>query len=189
MTENPVVALARAYHFAAVKHAEQKRKGEAAEPYVNHLTEVAELVAGATRGTDPEIVIAAVLHDTLEDTETTPEELQAAFGARVAELVAEVTDDKSLPKQDRKALQIEHAAHASRGAQIVKLGDKTSNVRALLASPPAGWSDERRLAYVDWAARVVDACRAAAPALAAEFDIAASALRGSIQPSETAASH
>src|SRR5579859_7480462 len=124
MTENPIVTLARAYHFAATKHVDQRRKGEAAEPYMNHLTEVAELVAQATRATDPDIIVAAVLHDTVEDTETTLEEIRAAFGERVAELVGEVTDDKSLPKQTRKDLQVAHAAHASRGAQIIKLADK-----------------------------------------------------------------
>ena len=136
MDENPMVALARAYHFAAARHVHQRRKGEAAEPYMNHLTEVAELVAVATRGSDPEVIIAAVLHDTVEDTETTLDDLIAEFGERVAGLVAEVTDDKSLAKQTRKDQQIAHAAHASRGAQIIKLADKTSNLRALATSPP-----------------------------------------------------
>ena len=145
MNQHPIQALARAYHFAAARHVHQRRKGEAAEPYMNHLTEVADLVAQATRGSDPDVLIAAVLHDTVEDTETTLEEIEAAFGERVAELVAEVTDDKSLPKQTRRDLQVEHAAHASRGAQIIKLADKTSNLRALAAlgrelPPPAALS-------------------------------------------------
>lgn len=173
MDENPMVALARAYHFAATRHVQQRRKGEAAEPYMNHLTEVAELVAQATRGSDTEVLIAAVLHDTVEDTGTTLDDLKLEFGERVAGLVAEVTDDKSLPKQTRKDLQVEHAAHASRGAQIIKLADKISNLRALTSSPPAGWSDERIAEYVDWAGRVVDACRGADRGLAAEFDKAA----------------
>jgi (p)ppGpp synthase/HD superfamily hydrolase len=151
MTENLMVTLSRAYHFAAGRHVDQRRKGEAAEPYMNHLTEVAELVAQATRATDPEIIIAAVLHDTVEDTETTLDDLRGRFGERVAGLVAEVTDDKSLPKQARKDLQVEHAAHASRGAQIIKLADKTSNLRSLAASRPKGWSRERIDEYVDWA--------------------------------------
>jgi (p)ppGpp synthase/HD superfamily hydrolase len=177
MNEHPLLALARAYHFAAARHVNQRRKGEAAEPYMNHLTEVAELVAEATRGSDPEVIIAAVLHDTVEDTETTLEDVRAAFGERVAGLVAEVTDDKSLPKQTRKELQIEHAAHASRGAQIIKLADKTSNLRALASSPPKGWSDERIAEYVDWAGRVVDGCRSADKGLAATFDEAAQAMK------------
>jgi (p)ppGpp synthase/HD superfamily hydrolase len=180
MDENPIVALARAYHFAAARHVHQRRKGEAAEPYMNHLTEVAELVAVATRGSDPEVIIAAVLHDTVEDTETTLDDLRAEFGERIAGLVAEVTDDKSLPKQTRKDLQIAHAAHASRGAQIIKLADKTSNLRALATSPPKDWGDERIAEYVDWAGRVVDACRGADQGLAAEFDRAVGVFKAAV---------
>src|ERR1019366_8000301 len=177
MNENPIVALARAYHFAAARHVHQRRKGEAAEPYMNHLTEVAELVAQATRGSDPEVIIAAVLHDTVEDTDTALDDLKAQFGERVASLVAEVTDDKSLPKQTRKDLQVTHAANASRGARIIKLADKTSNLRALATSPPKDWSDERIGEYIDWVPRVIDACRGADQGLAGEFDRAAAALR------------
>ena len=173
---NPIIQLTRAYHFAALKHAAQRRKGDAAEPYVNHLTEVAELVAQATAGADVEVVIAAILHDTVEDTGVTLDELTAAFGARVAGLVAEVTDDKALPKARRKELQIEHAAHASAGAQIIKLEDKTSNLRSLADSPPAGWDAARKAEYVAWAGRVVDQCRGANAWLAEEFDRAAGAL-------------
>jgi len=172
---NPTVELARAYHFAAQKHVDQRRKGAAAEPYMNHLTEVAELVAQATDG-DLDVVIAAILHDTVEDTETTIEELRAAFGPRIADLAAEVTDDKSLPKQVRKDLQVEHAPHASWGAQVIKLADKTSNLRSLLTSPPPDWSRVRRDDYVDWARRVVASCRDANAWLAEQFDEAARAL-------------
>ncbi len=188
MSESPIVALARAYHFAATRHINQRRKGEAAEPYMNHLTEVAELVAQATRGTDPDIIVAAILHDTIEDTDATLDEVRGLFGERVADLVAEVTDDKSLPKQTRKDLQVEHAAEASRGAQIIKLADKTSNVRALAASPPAGWSAERIAQYVGWASRVVDACRSAEPWLAGQFDAAVNAMTVASSTAPTAAS-
>jgi (p)ppGpp synthase/HD superfamily hydrolase len=176
MEEDPIVALARAYHFAAAAHVNQRRKGVAAEPYVNHLTEVAELVATATRGTDPEIIIAAVLHDTVEDTETSLENVGELFGERVRGLVAEVTDDKALPKQIRKDLQVEHAPHISRGAKIIKMADKISNLRALATSPPADWPPERKTEYVEWARRVVDGCRAANDCLSRQFDIAAAAL-------------
>ncbi len=175
-TDNPVLTLARAYNFAAAKHIDQRRKGEAAEPYVNHLTEVAELVARATEGAEPDIIVAAILHDTVEDTATTLPEIEAAFGKSVAAMVAEVTDDKSLPKETRKSLQIEHAAHASRGAKLIKLADKTSNLRALATSPPQGWSAERRSDYAAWAKQVVDVCRDANPWLATEFDKAAARL-------------
>ncbi len=172
---NPTIELARAYHFAARKHVGQRRKGEAAEPYMNHLTEVAELVAQATNG-DLEVVIAAILHDTVEDTDTTIDEILKVFGARIADLTAEVTDDKSLPKQRRKDLQIEHAAHASWGAQVIKLADKTSNLRSLLISPPPDWPRARRDEYVDWSRRVVTGCRDANVWLAEQFDDAAKAL-------------
>jgi (p)ppGpp synthase/HD superfamily hydrolase len=173
---DPITKLTRAYEFAAEKHVEQRRKGEAAEPYVNHLAEVAALVAQATAGGDVEAVMAAVLHDTVEDTDTTFEELAGQFGERVASLVAEVTDDKTLPKLERKRLQIEHAAHASHGAKIIKLADKTSNLRAMITSPPQGWPAERRAAYLDWARQVVDRCRGANAWLEGKFDEAADAL-------------
>ena len=172
---NDTVTLARAYHFAAQKHVSQRRKGEAAEPYMNHLTEVAELVAQATGGEDIDALVAAILHDTIEDTETTSEELRAAFGPHVAQLVMEVTDDKSLPSKERKALQVEHASHASWGAQIIKIADKTANLRSLAASPP-DWPKERRAEYIAWARRVVDGCRNANLWLAGQFDAAAQAL-------------
>jgi (p)ppGpp synthase/HD superfamily hydrolase len=148
----------------------------AAEPYVNHLTEVADLVAAATEGADVEAVVAAVLHDTVEDTDTTFQEIAARFGDRVADLVAEVTDDKSLPKAARKQAQIEHAAHASPGAKVIKLADKTSNLRAMAISPPKGWPAERRAEYLDWSRRVVAGCRGANPWLEAQFDAAAATL-------------
>ena len=173
---NDIEALARAYNFAAARHAGQARKGEAGEPYVNHLTEVAQLVAQATGGADVELVMAAVLHDAVEDTQTTLGELASAFGPRVASLVAEVTDDKSLEKAERKRLQIEHAGHASAGAKIIKIADKTSNLRALASSPPVGWAAERRVEYLDWALQVVARCRGVNPWLEAQFDIAAGAL-------------
>jgi (p)ppGpp synthase/HD superfamily hydrolase len=172
---NEIVQLARAYDFAARKHISQRRKGEAAEPYINHLTEVGALVAEATDG-DVNVVTAAILHDTVEDTDTSLPELEEAFGPAVAALVAEVTDDKSLPKQTRKDLQVEHAARASRGAQIIKLADRVSNLRSLAASPPAGWPAERIADYVTWAGRVVSGCRGADDGLTARFDEAARAL-------------
>ena len=177
---NTITNLTAAYHFAAAKHVHQRRKGEAAEPYMNHLTEVADLVAQAVQvaqSPDLDVVIAAVLHDTVEDTDTTLAELAAIFGSRVAGLVAEVTDDKSLPKAERKRLQIEHARHASAGAKLIKLADKTSNLRALALSPPADWSPKRRAEYVAWAGQVVAECRGASSWLEGQFDAAEQALR------------
>ena len=163
-------AILGAASFAAEKHAAQKRKGAAAEPYVNHLLEVAQLVSHALSEPDPNLVIAALLHDAIEDVGVTKEELAGRFGADVADLVAEVTDDKSLPKAERKRLQVVHAPMKSVRAQIIKLADKISNLRAMLVSPPADWSPERRREYVVWAKQVVDGFTAPDPLLKAEFE-------------------
>lgn len=156
--------------FAARKHASQRRKGAAAEPYVNHLIEVAQLVAGALAEPDAGVVMAALLHDTIEDTGVTREELAARFGPDVADLVVELTDDKSLPKEERKRLQIENAPKKSVRAQAIKIADKTSNLRGILSSPPVNWSYERKKTYFDWARQVVDAFPAPNPILKAEFE-------------------
>jgi (p)ppGpp synthase/HD superfamily hydrolase len=156
--------------FAAEKHAAQRRKGAAAEPYVNHLIEVAELVAAANPEPDTDLVIAALLHDTIEDAGVTEEELRQRFGAHVAQLVAEVTDDKSLPKEERKRLQIENAPKKSIGAQVIKIADKISNLRAILASPPVDWTAGRKSEYFVWAGQVVEGLTAPNPVLKAEFD-------------------
>ncbi|MGE0455299.1 MAG: HD domain-containing protein [Vicinamibacteria bacterium] len=160
----------RALDFAARKHRDQRRKGAAEEPYINHLTEVALLVAEATRGEDPLAVMAALLHDTIEDTETSGDELARAFGAEVAAIVAELTDDKSLPKPERKRLQVQTAAKKSPRARLVKIADKTSNLRSLVASPPVHWDEARKRAYFEWAAQVVEGCRGVSPELEARFD-------------------
>lgn len=167
---NETLLLTKALNFAAQKHIDQRRKGERAEPYINHLTEVGELLAKFTSGADPVLVAAGFLHDTIEDTKTTYEELVRAFGENVADIVRETTDDKSLPKAERKRLQIEHAAHASDAAKQVKMADKISNLRAILTSPPQDWSAERKLEYFHWAKKVVDNCRSANAGLAACFD-------------------
>jgi (p)ppGpp synthase/HD superfamily hydrolase len=166
----PVQRILAAAKFAAEKHAAQKRKGAAAEPYVNHLIEVAQLIAGSSEWLDTNLVMAGFLHDTIEDTGTTAEELERAFGSDVTALVVEMTDDKSLPKEVRKALQVEDAPHLSVRAQVIKLADKTANLRSILASPPATWSRERQREYFAWARRVVDALSAPNPMLKAEFD-------------------
>jgi (p)ppGpp synthase/HD superfamily hydrolase len=156
--------------FAAERHAHQKRKGAAGEPYVNHLIEVAQLVSMAIPEPDTNLVMAALLHDTIEDVGVTGEELTQRFGSDVAELVTEVTDDKSLPKAERKRLQIEHAPNLSVRAQAIKLADKISNLRAILASPPADWDYERKKQYFDWGKRVVDGLSAPNLVLKAEFE-------------------
>lgn len=171
-----VTLLARAFDFAARKHVAQRRKGELKEPYVNHLTEVARLLAEGTDGADPALVAAGMLHDTLEDTATTREELRAEFGNDVAALVAEVTDDKSLPQEARKRAQVEHAPHRSARARMIKIADKTSNLRSLRTSAPVGWTPRRKTDYVAWAREVVAACGPTNPRLEALFAEAAKAL-------------
>jgi guanosine-3',5'-bis(diphosphate) 3'-pyrophosphohydrolase len=165
-----VQRILSAARFAAESHATQRRKGVQQEPYVNHVLEVAELVACGSEIIDENLIIAALLHDTVEDTNVTPEDIRERFGEDVAALVAEVTDDKSLPKQARKALQVQNAPHKSVRAQSLKVADKISNLRSILASPPANWDLQRRRDYFDWAKRVVDGLTAASPILKDEFE-------------------
>jgi guanosine-3',5'-bis(diphosphate) 3'-pyrophosphohydrolase len=156
--------------FAAERHRSQLRKGAESTPYINHPLEVARILIDEGGVSDPEVIAAALLHDTIEDTETTGEELLALFGERVTGLVQEVTDDKALPKETRKQLQIFHAPHKSSGAALVKLADKIANVRDIVERPPAHWALGRRVEYLGWARRVVEGLPAANPALQACFE-------------------
>jgi GTP diphosphokinase / guanosine-3',5'-bis(diphosphate) 3'-diphosphatase len=173
---NPVVELARAMDFAAHKHSTQRRKGIKAESYVVHLTEVARLLAEATDGADPALVMAGLLHDTVEDTATTESELSAAFGDDVTSLVLQVTDDKTLDKDERKMLQIQTAPGKSERARMLKIADKIANLRSIRESPPLGWTAHRKAEYVAWAREVVAACGRVNPRLEKLFEEAASAL-------------
>lgn len=150
--------LLKAIDFAARKHRDQRRKDEEASPYINHPISVALLIAEIGGVTDEEILAAAILHDTLEDTETTPQELEEKFGLRVRTLVEEVTDDRSLHRQTRKRLQIEHAGKLSQDAVLIKLGDKIANVLDVTHSPPKNWPLERKREYLDWAEDVIKNC-------------------------------
>ena len=156
--------------FAAERHASQKRKGAAAEPYVNHLIEVAHLISTALDEPDDNLIAAALLHDVVEDADVTEAELIDRFGPDVAALVLEVTDDKALLKAERKRLQIVNAPKKSIRAQAIKLADKISNLRSMLESPPADWDSRRKQEYVEWATRVVHALPAPNPILKAEFE-------------------
>ena len=167
---DPVQRILAAARFAAEKHAHQKRKGQNQEPYINHLIEVAELIASSSGTLDPELIMAAFLHDTVEDTGVTLAELEQRFGPDVASLVAEVTDDKTLPKETRKHLQVENAHKKSQRAQTLKLADKISNLRSILNSPPIGWSLERQRQYFEWARAVVDGLASPNPLLKKEFE-------------------
>ena len=172
MTPPDLVVVMRAADFAARRHIKQKRKGVAGEPYLNHLVEVANLLAEALEGSDAPLIAAGLLHDTLEDTPTRYEELEAAFGSDIASLVAELTDDKSLPRDERKRRQVETTPSKSVRARLLKIADKISNVRAIASSPPATWDVERCVQYVDWAELVVAGCRGLNGSLERGFDAA-----------------
>ncbi len=162
--------ILKAVAFSAEKHRHQRRKDAAASPYINHPIELADVLANEAGITDAEVLCAALLHDTIEDTETSAEELSALFGESITRFVLEVTDDKSLPKDERKRMQIEHAPHLSRQAKLVKLADKICNLRDILDSPPTDWDCARKQAYFDWAERVVAGLRGTHAGLEAIFD-------------------
>ncbi len=157
--------------FAATKHKDQRRKGHSTVPYVNHVIEVAELLARVGGITDVAVLQAALLHDTVEDTETTFEEVEEKFGADVQRLVEEMTDDKSIPKAERKRLQIAHATAMSERGKLIKIADKISNIRDIVDRPPPDWTWERRRTYVQWGEDVVAGCRGVNVKLEALFDM------------------
>ncbi len=172
---NTVSSLAKAYSLAAQWHARQRRKGKAREPYVVHLVEVAQLVTEASAGADIDLTIAAVLHDAIEDAGIAPAQIEALFGPEVAQLVLEVTDNKALPYAERKRLQVETMPHKSARAKMIKLADKTSNLRSLAKSPPS-WPLERKLEYLRWSRAVVAGARGINAALEDAFDTAGAEL-------------
>ncbi len=176
-------SILTATHFAAEKHRDQRRKGATSVPYINHPIAVAQLLSSVGGIADPEVLMAAILHDTIEDTATSPEELERHFGATVRARVEEVTDDKSLPKQVRKQRQVEHAPHLSHNAKLVKLGDKICNVLDVTHDPPSNWSTAQRLEYLDWSARVIAGCRGTNAALEQHFDQVLASGTAKIRPS------
>ena len=162
--------LLRALDFAAEKHRDQRRKGVEASPYINHPIQVAEVLVTHGQVDDLTTLMAAILHDTIEDTDTTEADLEALFGKEVADVVSEVTDDKSLPKPVRKRKQVKHAPHLSERAKMIKIADKICNVRDIGSKPPADWDEARRRQYFEWAGNVVNGCRGTHASLEALFD-------------------
>ncbi|HET9637980.1 MAG TPA: HD domain-containing protein [Allosphingosinicella sp.] len=156
--------------FAADKHRMQRRKDADASPYINHPLALARILSREGQVSDADILCAALLHDTVEDTETTLEEVAGSFGGTVASIVAEVTNDPNLPKAEQKRAQVASAASKSRGAKLVKLADKIANLRDIAAAPPTGWSLERRAEYYRWSREVVAGLRGVSPALEQAFD-------------------
>lgn len=165
-----IALILHALEFASIKHKDQRRKDAEASPYINHPIALAKVLCIEGGITDPKVICGALLHDTIEDTETTAEELNVHFGKAITKIVLEVSDDKNLLKEDRKRRQIEHAHHVSRRAKLVKLADKISNLRDILNSPPANWPKKRKQDYFDWAKEVVDQVRDASKKLGKVFD-------------------
>ena len=160
----------KALVFAAEKHKNQRRKDADASPYINHPIALANILVNEGSITDINVLCGAILHDTIEDTETTKEELIQQFGGKITSIVLDVTDDKTLTKAERKLRQIEHASYASNEAKLVKLADKISNLRDILSSPPKDWTDDRKKEYFDWAGKVVDQIRGTNSKLENIFD-------------------
>lgn len=164
MSAHSSIAIIKAANFAAIKHKTQKRKDPEGTPYINHPIGVAQLLAEGGV-TDTNVLQAALLHDTVEDTETTLEEIEEEFGAKVRSIVDEVSDDKDKDKAERKRLQIVHSPHASNEAKLVKLADKLYNLRDLERTTPLGWSSERKQEYFVWSSKVMKGCRGVNPYL------------------------
>jgi (p)ppGpp synthase/HD superfamily hydrolase len=162
--------VSEAADLAARRHNGMQRKGRGNEPYINHLAEVANLLAVVTDGADAELVAAGWLHDAIEDTPTTPEELAKTFGQRIAALVVEVTDDMTLPKLQRRQRQIVDAPHKSPGAKLIKIADKISNIRARILPQPDRDERDDLIDYVAWAGQVVAGCRGGNGLLDRTFD-------------------
>jgi len=162
--------LLEAISFAAYKHRKQRRKDHEASPYINHPITVATILANEGGVDDESLLIAAILHDTVEDTKTTFEELEEIFGIDIANVVREVSDDKNIIKALRKRLQVEHAPYASARAKQIKIADKISNIRDITTKPPKSWTIERKLKYLDWSCEVVNGCRGINPGLDKVFD-------------------
>jgi guanosine-3',5'-bis(diphosphate) 3'-pyrophosphohydrolase len=184
---NSLALVSLAADYAARRHVKQRRKGASQEPYVNHLADVAHLLAQTLEEPNPQLLAAAWLHDVLEDTCPTREEyertraaIEKQFGPAVLHIVLEVTDDKSLPKEERKRLQIETTGGKSRDARLLKIADKTSNVLAIAVSRPVGWDTARVVDYIRWAQAVVASCRGLNAELERAFDMAVSAAHAHI---------
>lgn len=182
---NMTASLFYALSFAARRHGPQKRKDPEKTPYINHVIDVATILAVDGNVSDETILVAAILHDTVEDTDTTFDELTAEFGEIASELVSEMTDDKTLPKAERKRLQVLHAPEASDAAKQIKIADKIANVRDVAHRPGAGWSLDRRREYIDWSDEVVAGCRGVNARLDKAFDAAARQARAEIAAGAT----
>lgn len=166
----PIGLILKAFRFAAEKHIDQRRKDARSSPYINHPIQVAETLWNIAEVYDVTLLLASILHDTIEDTTTQPDEIKTEFGAEVLALVLEVTDDKSLPKQVRKRSQVENAPHKTHNAKLLKLADKICNVHDLIDSPPSNWSLQRKQEYLLWTEEVVSGLRGVNEKLESRYD-------------------
>lgn len=168
--QNDITLLLGALNFSAGKHRHQRRKDHRASPYINHPIEVAHILWTIGHVHDVPAIIAAILHDTIEDTDATAQDILDLFGEEVTGLVLEVSDDKNLPKLERKQNQIAHSPHLSQRAKQIKLADKICNVRDIAFSPPESWTMDRRIDYLQWAEAVIEGLRGVNPKLEQYFD-------------------
>jgi GTP diphosphokinase / guanosine-3',5'-bis(diphosphate) 3'-diphosphatase len=160
-SEAAILKILKALHYAAYRHRKQFRKGEEKTPYINHLIQVANLLSNEAGESDQVLLSAAILHDIIEDTVNSEEEremltkeIRKEFGEEILALILEVTDDKTLLKEERKRLQIEKASSKSAKAKKLIIADKTMNIRDLVDFPPVGWNIERIVAYLNWSEKV-----------------------------------
>jgi guanosine-3',5'-bis(diphosphate) 3'-pyrophosphohydrolase len=170
MIDEDLSLIVRAMAFAADKHRDQRRKDACGSPYINHPLALVDVLVHEGQIVETEIIVAALLHDTIEDTDATGHEIEGLFGALVRSIVEEVTDDTRLDRQRRKRRQVEKAPFLSPQARAVKLADKICNLRDVVSNPPAGWELERRQAYFDWAKEVIDGLRGMHAGLEQVFD-------------------
>jgi guanosine-3',5'-bis(diphosphate) 3'-pyrophosphohydrolase len=168
--EESIGLILKALRFSAEKHTDQRRKDAKSSPYINHPIQVAETLWMIGEVRDLTLLLASILHDTIEDTDTSPDEIKTQFGEDVLALVIEVTDDKSLPKQVRKQLQVETAPHKTRNAKLLKLADKICNLHDIITSPPSNWSMERKQEYLLWSEKVVAGLRGVNEKLEGYYD-------------------
>ena len=169
-SEQDLSHILAALRLSADRHRNQRRKNIESTPYINHPIDVADLLWRIGNVRDTTVIIAALLHDVIEDTKTAPVEIECLFGNTVLSVVLELTDDKSLPKSERKRLQIEHSPYLSAAAKQISLADKICNVLDTVLSPPKDWSIERRIDYLDWTEQVVAGLRGCNPPLEQYYD-------------------
>jgi (p)ppGpp synthase/HD superfamily hydrolase len=154
--------LFEALEYASKLHKDQRRKGNGGSPYVNHLIEVASLLSRVAEVTDHEVIIAAILHDVLEDTEAREGDIFDRFGGTVLAYVKHVTDDKLLSLEKRRIAQLKSIENSSSQIQLIKLADHCSNI----ASLPPSWDRARLESYISWSHSIAVHCYSASEELA-----------------------